>query len=147
MIHLKYKWFSRFGVIPKKNKPNSWRLILDLSFPFDHSVNDGIFNGVEGFKASVPAHVVLLLLQSFTVFIHSSTSRTTATPCFGLHAAPVSLDSCAQANSLQVHPRTTQPHIYRSPTWKWTALLNLRCYICESNHPKRTNFAKDKPYE
>ena len=33
---------SRFGVIPKKGKPNSWRLILDLSFPSDHSVNDGI---------------------------------------------------------------------------------------------------------
>ena len=35
---------SRFGVIPKKNKPDhdAWRLILDLSFPADHSVNDGI---------------------------------------------------------------------------------------------------------
>ena len=31
---------SRFGVIPKKG--NAWRLILDLSFPVDHSVNDGI---------------------------------------------------------------------------------------------------------
>ena len=34
---------SRFGVIPKKSKPDAWRLILDLSFPTDHSVNDGIF--------------------------------------------------------------------------------------------------------
>ena len=33
---------NRFGVIPKKNKPNAWRLILDLSFPHNHSVNDGI---------------------------------------------------------------------------------------------------------
>ena len=33
---------SRFGVIPKKRKLNSWRLILDLSFLSDHSVNDGI---------------------------------------------------------------------------------------------------------
>ena len=31
---------SRFGVIPKKD--GAWRLILDLSFPFGHSVNDGI---------------------------------------------------------------------------------------------------------
>ena len=29
---------NRFGVIPPKNKPNSWRLILDLSFPAGHSV-------------------------------------------------------------------------------------------------------------
>ena len=33
---------SRFGVIPKHHKPDSWRLIIDLSHPHDHSVNDGI---------------------------------------------------------------------------------------------------------
>ena len=33
---------SPFGVIPKKNKPNKWRLIIDLSSPENHSVNDGI---------------------------------------------------------------------------------------------------------
>ena len=37
-----YLQISRFGVIPKKNKVNAWRLILDLSFPLEHSVNDGI---------------------------------------------------------------------------------------------------------
>ena len=31
---------NRFGVIPKKD--GGWRLILDLSFSFDHSVNNGI---------------------------------------------------------------------------------------------------------
>ena len=33
---------SPFGVIPKKNKPNKWRLILDLSSPEGQSINDGI---------------------------------------------------------------------------------------------------------
>jgi len=33
---------SPFGVIPKKGKPNKWRLILDLSSPIGKSVNDGI---------------------------------------------------------------------------------------------------------
>ena len=33
---------SPFGVIPKKNKPNKRRLILDLSSPDGHSVNDGV---------------------------------------------------------------------------------------------------------
>ena len=33
---------SPFGVIPKKNKPGKWRLIVDLSSPSGHSVNDGI---------------------------------------------------------------------------------------------------------
>ena len=33
---------SPFGVIPKKGKPGRWRLIVDLSAPEAHSVNDGI---------------------------------------------------------------------------------------------------------
>ena len=33
---------SPFGVIPKKHRPDAWRLILDLSHPEGHSVNDGI---------------------------------------------------------------------------------------------------------
>ena len=33
---------SRFGVIPKHHQPEKWRLILDLSSPAGHSVNDGI---------------------------------------------------------------------------------------------------------
>ena len=33
---------SPFGVIPKKHRPDSWRLIVDLSSPDGHSVNHGI---------------------------------------------------------------------------------------------------------
>ena len=33
---------SRFGVIPKKHQPGKWGLILNLSSPLGHSVNDGI---------------------------------------------------------------------------------------------------------
>ena len=33
---------SPFGVIPKKNRPNKWRLIIDLSSPHGNSVNDAI---------------------------------------------------------------------------------------------------------
>ena len=33
---------SRFGVIPKKSQPRKWRLIVDLSAPEGHSVNDVI---------------------------------------------------------------------------------------------------------
>ena len=35
-------YISRFGVIPKNNQPGKWRLILDLSSPVGHSMNDGI---------------------------------------------------------------------------------------------------------
>ena len=33
---------SPFGVIPKKSNPHKWSLIVDISSPEDHSVNDGI---------------------------------------------------------------------------------------------------------
>ena len=33
---------SPFGVIPKPNQPGKWRLIVDLSSPDGHSINDGI---------------------------------------------------------------------------------------------------------
>ena len=33
---------SPVGVIPKKNKPGKWRLIVDLTSPLSHSINDGI---------------------------------------------------------------------------------------------------------
>ena len=33
---------SPYGVIPKKDGNNRWRLILDLSSPHGHSVHDGI---------------------------------------------------------------------------------------------------------
>ena len=33
---------SYFGVIPKRHQPGKWLLILDLSSPAAHSVNDGI---------------------------------------------------------------------------------------------------------
>ena len=33
---------SSFGVIPKKGQPDKWPLIMDLSSPQGHSVNDGI---------------------------------------------------------------------------------------------------------
>ena len=33
---------SPFGVIPKRNRPNKWQLIIHLSSPEGESVNDGI---------------------------------------------------------------------------------------------------------
>ena len=36
---------SPIGIIPKKNKPGKWRLIMDLSSPDGASINDGIEKG------------------------------------------------------------------------------------------------------
>ena len=45
---------SPFGVIPKKGRQNKWRLIIDLSAPEGHSVNDGIWHQQRAVIAVVP---------------------------------------------------------------------------------------------
>ena len=52
---------SRFGVIPKKG--NAWRLTLDLSFPVDHSVNDGIDKDFS-FQYCTVKHALNLIIKT-----------------------------------------------------------------------------------
>ena len=33
---------SPIGLVPEAHQPRKWRMIVDLSFPFDHTVNAGI---------------------------------------------------------------------------------------------------------
>lgn len=51
---------SPFGVIPKKNKPNKWRLIVDLSSPEGHSVNEAIEQDLCSVSYSSVDHAVKL---------------------------------------------------------------------------------------
>ena len=53
---------SRFGVIPKKQA--GWRLILDLSFPFDHSVNDGIDKDEFSLQYCSVKHAIDLIVKT-----------------------------------------------------------------------------------
>ena len=57
---------SAFGVIPKKHKPDKWRLIVDLSAPKGHSVNDfikGEHCSISYISTDVIANTVLRLVQ------------------------------------------------------------------------------------
>ena len=42
VVHFPNLHVSSFGVIPKKDQPGKWRLIVDLSSPNGSSVNDGL---------------------------------------------------------------------------------------------------------
>ena len=55
--------FSPFGVIPKTNRPGKWRLIIDLSSPDGHSVNDGISKELASLTYMSVDDVVRGLLQ------------------------------------------------------------------------------------
>lgn len=53
-----------YDVIPKRNGPNKWRLIVDLSSPEGHSVNDGIIRDLSSlFYVSVDDIVAGIVQQ------------------------------------------------------------------------------------
>ena len=55
---------SRFGVIPKSQQPDKWRLIVDLSSPKGQSVNDGMPKHLCSLKyISIDDAVYEILLQ------------------------------------------------------------------------------------
>lgn len=54
---------SPIGVIPKKNKPGKWRLIVDLSSPACASVNDGISHELSSMSYPSVDHLVQLVLN------------------------------------------------------------------------------------
>ena len=54
---------SPLGVISKKNRPNKWRLIINLSAPEGYSVNDGIgkeLSSMSYISVDVVAHILKL---------------------------------------------------------------------------------------
>ena len=57
-IHL-----SPIGLIPKKNKPGKWRLIVDLSSPFEHSINDGISQERSSLSYTSVDHLAALIVS------------------------------------------------------------------------------------
>ena len=54
---------SAMGMIPKKSKPGSWRLIVDLSAPEGSSVNDGIGKDMSSLSYTSVDLVVSRILQ------------------------------------------------------------------------------------
>lgn len=54
---------SRFGVIPKAGQLGQWRLILDLSSPNGHSVNNGIPKELYSLKYATVDQAVRKILQ------------------------------------------------------------------------------------
>ena len=114
---------SRFGAIPKKHQPGKWRLIVDLLFPQEHSVNDYIdpslcslsYPSVEDaaaflFKAGRGALLAKLYIKSAyrNIPIHPRDrhllglqwhNRVFVDTClpFGLHSAPKIFNATADA--------------------------------------------------
>ena len=54
---------SPLGVIPKKNKPGKWGLIVDLSSPQGASVNDGIDSEVSSLSYASLDHLAALVVS------------------------------------------------------------------------------------
>ena len=52
---------SPLGIIPKKNKPGKWRMIVDLSSPQGASINDGISSEVASLQYTSIDHLAALV--------------------------------------------------------------------------------------
>ena len=61
--HLPGIQISRFGVIPKSHQKDKWRLIVDLSHPKSHSVNDGIPKSLCGLSYITVDHAINKILE------------------------------------------------------------------------------------
>ena len=55
--------FSPIGVIPKKNRPGKWRLIVDLSSPRGFSINDGVSSDLSTLSYTSVDHLASLVLS------------------------------------------------------------------------------------
>ena len=55
---------SPMGVIPKKNKPGKWRLIVDLSSPEGSSINDGVDVDRSSLSYASVDHLAALVVSS-----------------------------------------------------------------------------------
>ena len=53
---------SPIGLVPK-SEPGQWRMIVDLSCPFGHSINDGVSSALSSLSYSSVDHVVNLILS------------------------------------------------------------------------------------
>jgi len=54
---------SPLGLIPKKNKPGKWHLIVDLSSPQGMSINDGIDSELSSLSYSSIDHLASLVVS------------------------------------------------------------------------------------
>ena len=87
---------SPIGLVPKSEK-GQWRMIVDLSFPFDHSVNDGVSSTLSSFSYSSVDDVVDLIL------------------CLGKGARLVKVDLKHAYRQIPAHP---QDHHLLGIMWK-----------------------------
>lgn len=125
---------SPFGVIPKKSKPGKWRLIIDLSAPEGHSVNDGIRKELASLSYISVDDIVACVLQ------------------YGKGALLAKRDIKQAYRNLQVHPQdrvllgmrwdglvyvdTALPFGLRSAPLIFTAVADALTWIIQSKGVK-----------
>ena len=57
---------SPFGVIPKRNRPDKWRLIANLSAPYGHSANDAIDSDLRSISYTSSDNAALFIRLLFS---------------------------------------------------------------------------------
>ena len=78
---------SRFGVIPKNHQPDKWRLIVDLSHPAGHSVNDNILKALCSLSYITVDDAIQAIVQSGPYTLLSKVDIKSAFQLISVHPA------------------------------------------------------------
>ena len=100
---------SPLGLIPKKNKPGKWRMIVDISSPKDSSINDGI-------------STELASLQYTSIDDLAAFSREEPLFSEGRHKRSVQDDPSSSRRSAPVRGQVEWSNLYRQGPALWPLL-------------------------
>ena len=120
---------SRFGVIPKDRQQNKWRLIVDLSFPMGHSVNNGIPRHLCSLKYISIEDTVQEILSQGTGTILSKIDIKSAFGILPVHPEDRNLLGMCWNNAIYID--TCLPFGLRSAPKLFNLLADLLAWILE----------------
>ena len=127
--HLPSVQLNRFRVIPKRHQSNKWRLIVELSYPAHHSVNDGIPRLLCGLSYITINHAIQKILELGTNTLLTKTDIKNAFRLLPVHPADRHL--LAMEWRKHIYIDTCLPFGLRSAPKLFNILADLLSWIVE----------------
>ena len=127
--HLPSVQLNRFGVIPKCHQPNKWRLIVDLSYPAHHSINDGIPRLLCGLSYITINHAIQKILELGTNTLLAKIDIKNAFRLLPVHPADRHLLAMEWRKHIYIY--TCLPFGLRSAPKLFNILADLLSWIVE----------------
>ena len=132
---------SRFGVIPKGHQQEKWRLIVDLSYPKGHSINDGIPKHLCSLKYISIDHAVQKILHYGKGTLLAKIDIKSAFRLLPVHPLDRHLLGTMWNNSLYID--TCLPFGLRSAPKLFNLLADLLAWVLEQKGVETLHYLDD----